>query len=153
LVIWLVTFASLVVVLVTVVIHYELLSLLDRVTPKLSTPRRTRMLLVVAAVIAAHLVEVCLFAAAFLVMERHLGLGSITGAVDGSVHDFFYFSLTNYTTLGIGDVSAEGPLRILAGLESLTGLVLIGWSASFTYIAMEKLWEKHRATADEQDPA
>ena len=151
--IWLVTFASLIVVLVTVVIHYELLSLLDRVTPKLSMPRRSRMLLVVAAVIAAHLVEVCLFAAAFLVMERHLGLGSLEGAVDGGVLDFFYFSLTNYTTLGIGDVTPKGPLRILAGFESLTGLVLIGWSASFTYLAMEKLWEKHRSASDEKDAA
>jgi hypothetical protein len=31
-------------------------------------------------------------------------------------------------------------LRLLAGAEALNGLVLIGWSASFTYIAMERFW-------------
>jgi hypothetical protein len=32
-------------------------------------------------------------------------------------------------------------LRIIAGVESLNGLVLIGWSASFTYLSMEQFWE------------
>jgi hypothetical protein len=153
LVIWLVTAASLIVVVVTVLIHYELLSILDRMTPTLSIPVRSRMLLVIAAVLAAHLVEISLYAGAFFIMQHHLGLGSIEGAMDGSALDFFYFSVTTYTTLGIGDLSPRGPLRILSGLESLTGLVLIGWSASFTYIAMQKLWEHHRTSAEETDYA
>jgi len=28
-------------------------------------------------------------------------------------------------------------MRLIAGAESLNGLVLIGWSASFTYLTME----------------
>ena|ERR671922_80488 len=31
-------------------------------------------------------------------------------------------------------------LRLLAGMEALNGLLLIGWSASYTYIAMERFW-------------
>jgi hypothetical protein len=40
----------------------------------------------------------------------------------------------------VGDPDARGPLRLIAGVKSLNGLVLIGWSASFTYLAMEKSW-------------
>jgi hypothetical protein len=32
---------------------------------------------------------------------------------------------------------------MIAKFEVLGGLVLIGWSASLTYIAMRKFWELH----------
>jgi hypothetical protein len=35
--------------------------------------------------------------------------------------DFIYLSMTSYTTVGFGDVYATGPMRIVAGSESLTG--------------------------------
>jgi hypothetical protein len=66
------------------------------------------------------------------------------GEFHGEWLDYVYFSITTFTTLGIGDVYAHGPLRLVAGVESLNGLVLIGWSASFTYITMEKVWDAHR---------
>jgi hypothetical protein len=59
----------------------------------------------------------------------------------GWFEDHFHFSIASYTTLGIGDIIAEGPIRIIAGIEALNGLVLVAWSASFTYIAMERLWQ------------
>jgi hypothetical protein len=31
----------------------------------------------------------------------------------------------------------------LFALEALVGLLMIGWSASFTYLAMEKFWPMH----------
>lgn len=51
-----------------------------------------------------------------------------------------YFSAETYTSLGYGDVVPGGALRLLAGMEALNGLLLIGWSASFIYIAMERFW-------------
>jgi hypothetical protein len=36
-----------------------------------------------------------------------------------------------------------GPVRLLSGVEALNGLMLIGWSASFTYLTMEKFWPLH----------
>lgn len=51
-----------------------------------------------------------------------------------------YFSAETYTTLGFGDLTPAGPVRLLAGVEALNGLLLIGWSASYTYIAMERFW-------------
>jgi hypothetical protein len=50
--------------------------------------------------------------------------------------------------LGYGDVVPHGPLRLLAGVEALTGLLMIGWSASFTYVSMARFW-----TPEDCDPA
>jgi len=52
-----------------------------------------------------------------------------------------YFSAETYTSLGFGDVVPDGPLRLLAGAEALNGLLLIGWSASFLYLEMERWWQ------------
>jgi hypothetical protein len=53
-----------------------------------------------------------------------------------------YFSAETYTSLGYGDVVPHGDLRLLAGMEALNGLLLIGWTASYTYISMERLWDE-----------
>tara|TARA_B100001059_G_C17829505_1_gene583637 strand:- start:1191 stop:1376 length:186 start_codon:yes stop_codon:yes gene_type:complete len=47
--------------------------------------------------------------------------------------DFIYFSFSNYTTLGMGDIFITGDARLAAAIESLLGLILIAWSASVTY--------------------
>ncbi|MGJ3262590.1 MAG: ion channel [Salinarimonas sp.] len=92
----------------------------------------------------AHLLDVLLYAAAFAAMQDRAGLGGLDGELTGTFSDFVYFSLTSYTTLGVGDVWPTGPMRLLAGIAALNGLVLIGWSASFTYLEMEELWGRRR---------
>jgi hypothetical protein len=49
-------------------------------------------------------------------------------------------SFVTYTTVGYGDLVAGGYLRYLTGVEALTGLILITWSASFLFIEMGKYW-------------
>jgi hypothetical protein len=56
------------------------------------------------------------------------------------VFDVIYFSAITFTTVGFGDLSPVGPIRFLSGTEALTGFVLITWSASFTYLEMERFW-------------
>jgi len=65
---------------------------------------------------------------------------TLTGPGGFTLANSLYFSAETYTSLGFGDLIPIGPLRLLAGAEALNGLVLIGWSASFTYIAMERFW-------------
>jgi hypothetical protein len=43
--------------------------------------------------------------------------------------------------MGFGDIHPVGLIRFLSGLEGLTGIVLITWSASFMYIEMQKFWD------------
>jgi hypothetical protein len=88
------------------------------------------------------LAEICLFAAGFFIMHEHLGLGSVKGEFNGSPLDYFYFSATTYSTLGVGDLFPVGVIRLVTGVEALTGFVLIGWSASFTYLTMERSWDQ-----------
>ena len=73
-----------------------------------------------------------LFAIFYAYSFRHLGPTELfAGNLQNSFVDFFYFSITTYTTLGIGDVYPLGNMRIVVGLQSLVGLMLIAWTATF----------------------
>ena len=47
---------------------------------------------------------------------------------------------THYETLGFGDIYPTGALRVVCGIESLIGLLMVGWTASFTYLEMRRYW-------------
>ena len=125
-----------------VVIHYEMLRLLSVVIPRLKIKHRLRVLIRVFGTICAHVIEVCLFGLAFFLMIHYGDFGSLKGNFDGSLVDSIYFSFTNYTTVGYGDIEPLGALRFLAGVEALTGLSLITWSASFMFMEMTQFWNE-----------
>jgi hypothetical protein len=135
-------FLTVLLVVAVVLLHYEALLHASRLADRLTIRPRKRILVVIAAAFLAHVAEIALFAAAFAGMH-HLDLGAMTGDLEGNFVDYFYFSMTMYTTLGIGDVLPQGPMRLAAGIESLTGLVLITWTASFTFLSMQKFWSDH----------
>lgn len=131
-----------VLVSMTVIIHYEVLYQLAKKLPSMKILPRYRVLLGVFTIIFAHILEIWLFAGGYFLMINIDGFGSLTGNFDQSMLDCSYFSFTSYTTLGFGDIEPTGHLRFLTGLESLTGLVLITWSASFLFLEMQKYWPK-----------
>lgn len=126
----------------TVIIHYEMLRLLWVVIPKLRMKHRLRVVIGVFGTICAHIIEVWIFGLAFYLMASHGDFGMLDGRFDGSLIDAVYFSFTNYTTVGYGDIEPTGQLRFLAGMEAITGLSLITWSASFMFMEMTKFWEE-----------
>jgi len=130
------------VIALVVLIHYEFLHQLTALMPHLKLRHRLRIVLGVFSALIAHAVEVWIFAAAYYWMDRAEGWGKLQGALEGNFLDYVYFSFTIYTTLGFGDIEPVGPLRYLTGLESLTGLVLITWSASFLYLEMIRYWDR-----------
>jgi hypothetical protein len=132
----------------TVLIHYEILRVTGATLPRLQIRPRQRILVVIAACLIAHLLEVGLYAAALAVLFQFPAFGTIEGEFTGSVIDFVYFSLTNYTTLGIGEIYPQGLLRLIVGVEALNGLLLITWSASFCYLNMQDDW--HPEAADRE---
>lgn len=129
-------------VAITVFVHYELLRATSKIVPRWTFRGSNRMLLVIAVLFIAHLIEIGLYAVGYYVMNEQLHLGSLGGELKNTALDYFYFSNASFTTLGIGDIYPTGPIRLVAGIESLNGFVLIGWSASFTYLEMERLWGK-----------
>jgi len=99
---------------------------------------------VIIAAFLAHTIDVWLYAIVYYLLTDHLGIGTFGGQLENHFTDSLYFSTSTYTSLGYGDVYPLGGLRLMAGIETLTGLVMIAWSASFTYLAMEKFWGLHR---------
>ncbi len=126
----------------TVLIHYEFLYRLSRLIPKLRMPHRYRIVASVFAALIAHSLEIFLFSLAYYLLPRFQNWGYLEGNFDGSLLDCLYFSYTTYTTLGLGDIEPHGHIRHLVGLESLTGLLLITWTASFIYYEMQRYWDK-----------
>ena len=74
--------------------------------------------------LVAHSIEVALFAFAYKVSIES-GFGTLEGNFVGSVADHLYFSYAAFTTEGFGDIVPTAQLRLLAGMEALTGFVLI----------------------------
>jgi len=127
-------------VIIAVVIHYECLLRLNDWMPRLKIWSRFRIVVGVLGSLLAHAIEVWAFALAYFLMSRSDQWGRLTGYFDGSFMDCVYFSFTTYTTIGFGDIAPVGNLKYLTGLEALTGLVLITWTASFLFLEMQKYW-------------
>ncbi|MBW2241472.1 MAG: two pore domain potassium channel family protein [Deltaproteobacteria bacterium] len=125
-------------VLVSIGMHFEVLRALSAKLPRSRLPRRFRVGLVIVVAVATHIAESLVFALGIGLLIQ-AGYGEIAGA-DLNARDVVYFSITTYTSLGYGDLVPVGALRILCGVEALTGLVLIAWTASFTYVEMQRYW-------------
>jgi len=124
-----------------VMLHYEFLYRLTTYIPRMHIKHRFRIVLGVVFALVAHALEVWIFAFAYYFMIKTEGWGHFEGNFDGSLMDCAYFSFTTFTTLGFGDIAPRGDLRFLTGIESLTGLVLITWTASFLYLEMQRYWD------------
>jgi hypothetical protein len=85
------------------------------------------------------MLEIVIFAAAFYAL-RTIGLGELRGIDSSQFYSYFYYSAVVYTTLGFGDIIPLGPAKILTAMESLIGLGFITWSASFTFLEMQRCW-------------
>ena len=132
-------FVAVVLPLLAVRLHYELLLLASKAVSALSGYVRASVALAVALALLAHVVEVALFGAGWLLLIR-AGVVEIAPPTPTLV-DVLYFSGVVYTSLGFGDiVPVSGGARLLAVLEAVTGLVLIAWTASFTFYQMQRRW-------------
>jgi hypothetical protein len=129
-----------VIMTIAVLVHYEALYRLTRWLPKAHVKHRFRIVMVVGGALLAHIAEVWVFAFAYYVLVVIFDIGSFGGSFENTLMDCFYFSFTTFTTLGFGDIQPFAEIRYLTGVESLTGLVLITWTASFIYLEMQKFW-------------
>ena len=127
------------IIALVVTVHYEFLYAATWLMPRLQMLVRLRIVFGVCVAILAHTVEVWIFAVAYYFMIRH-GFGSLEGNFTGSLLDCVYFSFTTFSTLGFGDINPEGDIRFLTGLSSMTGMVLVSWTASFLFYEMQRLW-------------
>ena len=128
-------------VAVSVMMHYETLRLLnDRLNSWGFISGRAKVLFSLVGAMMSHLLQIALFGLAYYVMRDKFGLGGFGGTFKDSLTSFMYFSSETYTTLGFGDIYPTGPLRLICGIESLVGLLMVSWTASFTYLEMRRYW-------------
>ena len=127
-------------VITTFLLHYAVFRWLSGGMSNIAMTAEQRILIIWLLTLFAHVVEVALYAAAYAFGERTLEIGSLDGLQIVGPLDYFYFSIVAYTSLGMGDIVPSDHLRFITGIETLNGLLLIAWSASFNYIAMVKFW-------------
>lgn len=77
------------------------------------------MAILVTFLLFVHLVEAGVWGAAYFWSEYFSELSTA-----------FYFSLTSFTTVGYGDVVLEPGSRILGPIESVVGVLMMGWSTA-----------------------
>ena len=131
--------SALLVVLV-VMVHYEMLRRLTVALPRLKILQRFRIVVAVLGALVAHVIEIWIFGIGFYSLTAVESIGQLTGNYTGTLEDSVYYSFVTYTSLGFGDIIPTGYLRFLTGIEALTGLALIAWTASFVYVEMERFW-------------
>ena len=111
----------------------------------MSHRRRPRVLVLILVILATHVAEIWLFAFGYYALVDIGGLGSLRGVADVTgLPDYAYFSAVVYATVGFGDLAPTGAIRFLAGVEALTGFVMITWSASLTFLEMQRDWPPSR---------
>ena len=129
-------------VVTVVTIHYWILFRLAKLIPAINVKDHVKIIVGVLGGLIAHTIEVWIFGLAYYFMHGVEEFGGLAGNFDGTLLDCGYFSFSTYTTSGYGDIYPEGGLRYTAGIESLAGLVLITWTASFLFLEMQRHWKE-----------
>ncbi len=127
-------------VVITTFVHFWVLKRTSVLLLRCRPPSEAPVLIAMTGIFLAHTVEITLYAGAYVLLEQAFGVGAITGPLGDGFMDYFYYSIVMYTSLALGDAFPTGHLKVLSGIETLNGLVLIGWSTSFTFLAMKRFW-------------
>lgn len=128
-------------VMLTVLVHYEMLHRLSLLLPKIKIRHQFRIVIAVIGAMIAHVVEIWIFAGGYYVLVSSELIGTLIGNFTGTVQDCVYYSFITYTSLGFGDIIPTDYLRFITGIEGLIGLLLIAWTASFVYVQMQRFWD------------
>ena len=140
---------SVVLVVACVLLHYEVLRKISDWLDRLRQLHRTRVLVLILGLLATHICEIWIYAVGYGLLDGAEGFGSIvktaTDTPSNDWLDYIYFSFVTFTTVGYGDLVPVGPIRFVAATEALNGWVLLGWSASFTFLEMQKFWRGQKA--------
>ena len=127
-------------VVLTFVFHFRMLLWLGRRVPDLNLTMQSRVLFIVLVLFVVHILEIAFYGVAYAVSVLVFDLGTFHGAEVNDVMSYLYYSGVIYTSLGLGDIYPEGHIRFITAMETLNGFLLITWSASFTFLAMGRMW-------------
>lgn len=141
-----VSLISVLLIFLSSLLTYEVLRAIWSALPRLNMPMRLRVAAIMLPIFACHIAGIWLYAAAYFLIEHFTSVGHLVGnghTVELSYTSFIdclYFSASTYTSLGFGDILPTRDMRMLSSAEVLNGLLMIGWTISFTYLVMERFW-------------
>lgn len=124
-------------------IFYECLCIISSKLSKASTRPRVFTVIIITGIFIAHILAITLYALAYWFLVSYAGVTALAGNIQDYFLVYIYFSATTYTSLGVGDIYPVGGLRILTSIEALNGLILITWSAAFTFFGVQRMWDSH----------
>lgn len=138
---WITVLVTIVAVVICVTIHYEGLRFLSDKLPMPRRHHRRRIILLIVSLMMLHIIEIWVFGISYFFSQQLEGFGAFVGDSDMGILDSVYYSASVFTTLGFGDIAPVGPIRFMTGVEALSGLTFITWSASYTLMEMLKTWD------------
>jgi hypothetical protein len=100
------------------------------------------VLYAVLGALVLHVTEIWIFGLGLWALQWLPHAGQITGQGPHPLLDAIYLSAVTFSTVGFGDLAPVGSIRFLIGTEALVGLMLITWTASFTFLEMERNWRE-----------
>ena len=123
--------------LVSLTLHLVMLRFAKRVSPPGMSPAALRLTGGSLLVLLSHMLVAVVFAVGFA-WAASLGLGGFAKEPAMSAMDYYYFALITVTTVGLGDIYPTDHLRVIAGIASLTGFILISCTAQYVYKTMSQ---------------
>ena len=102
--------------------------------------KRWRLAVLIVAFIIVHMLEAAIFAVTLNILLDSGNYGTLEGAQLDDYASLLYYSAITYTTVGYGDITPIGDIRIFAAVEALVGMVLVAWTASVIFTVMQRSW-------------
>lgn len=133
---------TVIIVGICVLVHYEGLRLLSDRLPKPKVHHRRRMISLILFIVLLHVIQIWIFGITYFGLLQLDGFGELHGEMPMRLVDCIYYSASVYSTVGFGDIYPTGAIRTMSGTEGLTGLIMITWSASYTFVEMLETWKK-----------
>ena len=114
---------------------------------------RWRIAIIIVIFIFVHMVEITIFSLAIHTLLADGGYGYLDGVDVKDTGSLIYYSAITYTTVGYGDITPIGDIRLFAAIEALTGMLLVGWTASVIFTVMQHIWREGQSSQAEAQSA
>ncbi len=114
-------------------LHLAGLEVIRRTKPKQHKHRFLGLLFTFWGLVLLHMLEI---AVAAMVLAQLLNMpeaGTLSEGFGSTAADYLYFAGVSFATLGYTQLEAHGAVRLLVMMLSLSGFMLITWSATFIY--------------------
>ncbi|SEM80504.1 Ion channel [Palleronia salina] len=122
-------------------VHHHALTTLGRLAPNPQAGSSRAVHVTFLGLLLLHLAEILVFALVNRWLLRWEALGGTTsGPLDWA--DVIYLTGVNFTTLGLARINLTGDIRIVTMLQSLGGLMLLTWSATYLFSVCRQSWRE-----------